>query len=405
MTSEEDRLADELASLRLDRSTPLARSCEPRTRRRWRASRHGRLGGRAVLAHRPLGVGGFFVFREGSGRIFSEDVDIGAVTLMSPSQSDVTLVATGYVYARKKANVAPKLGGRLARFFVDEGSTVKEGQVVAELESADAQAALAQMRADILAGARQGRARARRRGRRADAPQARDRTCMSREAGTQAALDDAKARLGAVVDDAGLGAGGRGRGRGARARHRRAAREHQGARAVRRHGAAQAGRGRRGGAADDADRHPDAGVARRPRGAGRRRRGAVPQGQGGDAGGDHPRRVPRQALPRAGLRAAADRRSLEGVGDGEGQVHRRLDGRAARHGGEGELSDQGARRRGAQGGAEADRAGRRGGRRGRAQGGVHDRRRARQGRAGDSQGAVRRGRARARATVRRRGRA
>src|SRR6185437_13692775 len=123
----------------------------------------------------------------------------------------------------------------------------------------------------------------------------------------------------------------------------------------------------------------------------RRGRGAVPQGQGGDAGRDHPRRVPRQALSRQGVGAAADRRSLEGGGHREGEVHRRLDGRLARHGGQGQLADQGARRRGAQGGAEADRAGGRGGERRRTQGGVHDRRWARQGGAGGGQGAVRRG--------------
>ena len=53
-------------------------------------------------------MGGFFVYREGSGRFLATDVDVGAVTLMSPAQSDVTLVATGYVFARKKATVAPK---------------------------------------------------------------------------------------------------------------------------------------------------------------------------------------------------------------------------------------------------------------------------------------------------------
>ena len=190
MATDEERLADELASLRLDRGKPE------------RAARGGaRDGGKsgvagwivALLLLIGLGVGGFFVYREGSGRIFSEDVELGAVTLMSPSQSDVTLVATGYVYARKKANVAPKAGGRLAR-LVDEGTVVKEGQIIAELESADAQAALAQVRADIAAG----RAKVERA--RADVADAqtrwkRENDLMSRGAGTQAALDDAKARL------------------------------------------------------------------------------------------------------------------------------------------------------------------------------------------------------------------
>ncbi|HEY1584831.1 MAG TPA: efflux RND transporter periplasmic adaptor subunit [Polyangia bacterium] len=191
MATDEDRLADELASLRLDRGKPE------------RATRGGsRDGGRsgvtgwivAIVALVALGVGGFFVYREGSGRIFSEDVELGAITLMSPAQSDVTLVATGYVYARKKANVAPKTGGRLARFFVDEGSVVKEDQILCELDSSDAQAQLVQLRADIAA------ARAKVERARADLADAttrfnREKELLAKQAGTQAAYDDAKARV------------------------------------------------------------------------------------------------------------------------------------------------------------------------------------------------------------------
>ena len=191
VATEEDRLADELASLRLDRAKP-ARGA----RRQDDGGRKSGVAGWivALLAMIALGVGGFFVYREGSGRIFSEDVEVGAVTLMSPAQSDVTLVATGYVYARKKATVAPKTTGRLARLFVDEGSVVKEGQLIAELESADAQAQLAQVHADIAA------ARAKVERARADVSDAqtrwkRESDLMQRGAGTQAALDDAKARL------------------------------------------------------------------------------------------------------------------------------------------------------------------------------------------------------------------
>ncbi|HWE28558.1 MAG TPA: efflux RND transporter periplasmic adaptor subunit [Polyangia bacterium] len=191
MATDEERLADELASLRLDRGKPE------------RAARGGsRDGGKsgvagwivAIVALVALGVGGFFVYREGSGRIFSEDVELGAVTLMSPSQADVTLVATGYVYARKKANVAPKTGGRLARFFVDEGSVVKENQILCELDSSDAQAQLQQLRADIAA------ARAKVERARADLADAttrfnREKELLAKQAGTQAAYDDAKARV------------------------------------------------------------------------------------------------------------------------------------------------------------------------------------------------------------------
>ena len=193
MSTDEDRLADELASLRLDRSAP--------TRQRG-AGAEARRGGvpgwlLVILAVGVLAVGGFFVFREGSGRLFPEEVQLGAVTLMSPAQADVTLVATGYVYARHKATVAPKTTGRLAHLYVDEGDKVKEGQLVAELESADAQAQLAQVRADIAA------ARAKVERARADLEDAqtryqREADLLRRGAGTQAATDDAKARLDAA---------------------------------------------------------------------------------------------------------------------------------------------------------------------------------------------------------------
>jgi RND family efflux transporter MFP subunit len=191
VASEEDRLADELASLRLERNPP-ARTRGSASDGRRRSGVAGWIVAVVVIA--GLGAGGFFVFREGSGRIFSEDVELGAVTLMSPAQSDVTLVATGYVFARRKATVAPKVTGRLAKLYVDEGSVVKEGQIIADLESADVHAQVAQVRADIAA------AKAKVERARADISDAqtrfkREADLLEKGAGTQAAYDDAKARL------------------------------------------------------------------------------------------------------------------------------------------------------------------------------------------------------------------
>lgn len=135
--ADEDRLADELASLRIQRDAP--RGGARNDARRSGAA--GWLVGLVVIA--VLGVGGFFLFREGKARVFAAEVELGAVTLQSPQQEDVTLVATGYVYSRKKANVAPKISGRVARLYAQEGDKIKEGQLVAELETGDAQAALA----------------------------------------------------------------------------------------------------------------------------------------------------------------------------------------------------------------------------------------------------------------------
>ena len=55
-----------------------------------------------VIVLGGLGVGGFFLFREGRSRVFAEEVEVGVVTLISPQQNDVRLVSTGYVYLSRR---------------------------------------------------------------------------------------------------------------------------------------------------------------------------------------------------------------------------------------------------------------------------------------------------------------
>ena len=50
------------------------------------------------------------------------------------------LAASGYVVARRKAVVSAKIQGRLAELRVEEGSRVREGEVIARLESTDYEA-------------------------------------------------------------------------------------------------------------------------------------------------------------------------------------------------------------------------------------------------------------------------
>ncbi len=57
-----------------------------------------------------------------------------------PSQQYLLLNSTGYVVARRKAAVASKGTGRVEWLGVSEGDTVKEGTVVARLESRDVEA-------------------------------------------------------------------------------------------------------------------------------------------------------------------------------------------------------------------------------------------------------------------------
>jgi RND family efflux transporter MFP subunit len=71
------------------------------------------------------------------------------------------LTATGYVVPQKKADVASKATGRLEALEVEEGSRVREGQVIARLESQDVNAAMEEAAANVeVAKARLSEARA-----------------------------------------------------------------------------------------------------------------------------------------------------------------------------------------------------------------------------------------------------
>jgi len=64
-----------------------------------------------------------------------------------------SVTANGYVVARTKAAVSAKIAGRLAFLGVSEGSFVRQGDIIARLDNADYQAALAQAEA-LVAEAR-----------------------------------------------------------------------------------------------------------------------------------------------------------------------------------------------------------------------------------------------------------
>lgn len=67
-------------------------------------------------------------------------------TAAGPSTS---VTANGYVVARTKASVSAKAAGRLAYLGVSEGSYVRKGAVIARLDNADFEAAIAQAEANV----------------------------------------------------------------------------------------------------------------------------------------------------------------------------------------------------------------------------------------------------------------
>ena len=89
------------------------------------------------------------------------EIESATVTTAYPSQSFTLLNATGYVVAQRKAAVASKATGRVEWLGVTEGSKVKKGEVIAQLENKDVSATMEQAAASVKvaeANLQQGRA-------------------------------------------------------------------------------------------------------------------------------------------------------------------------------------------------------------------------------------------------------
>jgi RND family efflux transporter MFP subunit len=79
------------------------------------------------------------------------EVEVANVTQVYPSQAFTMLNASGYVVAQRKAAVASKVTGQLVSLYVEEGSRVKKGEVIARLEDSDVTAARDQAKANLNA--------------------------------------------------------------------------------------------------------------------------------------------------------------------------------------------------------------------------------------------------------------
>jgi RND family efflux transporter MFP subunit len=76
-------------------------------------------------------------------------VEVATVSQVYPSQTFSRLSASGYVVAQRKAAVASKVTSRLVALMVEEGSRVREGQIIARLENEDVIAARDQAEANL----------------------------------------------------------------------------------------------------------------------------------------------------------------------------------------------------------------------------------------------------------------
>ncbi len=79
----------------------------------------------------------------------SVEVEVANVTQIYPSQTFTVLNASGYIVAQRKAAVASKVTGRLVSIKVEEGSRVRKGEIIAQLENEDMLASKQQAEANL----------------------------------------------------------------------------------------------------------------------------------------------------------------------------------------------------------------------------------------------------------------
>src|SRR5208337_2311557 len=120
-------------------------------------------------------------------------VRTAAVNWVYPSQVITQFNASGYVVAQRKASVASKGTGRIVYLAVQEGSRVKEGDVLAMLDSDDLKAEKAQFEAQLVV-ARFDLTRAETELLTAEANFKRLKELLGQRAASQAGLEDAQDR-------------------------------------------------------------------------------------------------------------------------------------------------------------------------------------------------------------------
>src|SRR5437870_12208592 len=75
-------------------------------------------------------------------------VEVAAATPAGDPRAEALLNASGYVTPRRRATIAAKITGRVTSVFFDEGTPVKQGQLLATLDDSDYKRALEAAKAD-----------------------------------------------------------------------------------------------------------------------------------------------------------------------------------------------------------------------------------------------------------------
>jgi RND family efflux transporter MFP subunit len=136
-----DRLDSDLASLRIERSAPSGSSSARVLL--W-------LVGLAAVGGVAF-VGWRFASSAIQASLFQTEVSMTEVASVSPAQAQIQLTSSGYVVPQVEIDVSSKIVGRVDKVTVHEGSVVKQGQVLFELDANDQRTAVATAQARAAA--------------------------------------------------------------------------------------------------------------------------------------------------------------------------------------------------------------------------------------------------------------
>jgi RND family efflux transporter MFP subunit len=135
-----DNLSSELASLKIDRNPKPSSG----------PGALPRLIGWLVALALLVGLA-VWAYPRVEAQFLKTEVKTSTILEVSPSLAVTSLTATGYVIAEKRSKVGANIPGRIARLHVHEGSEVKQGDVLLELDAADQKSNVAAAQARLLA--------------------------------------------------------------------------------------------------------------------------------------------------------------------------------------------------------------------------------------------------------------
>lgn len=106
--------------------------------------RRGWIWGLAIVA--VLGTGGFYAQRS---RATAKPIDPSLLVTVTKKSLDVEIFETGRIAPREKADLKSKVAGTVQQVFVQEGATVKKGDVLLTLDPTDYQRDVEKAEADV----------------------------------------------------------------------------------------------------------------------------------------------------------------------------------------------------------------------------------------------------------------